>query len=270
MCAPRLARGPFPGDAPGVASPAAGQAFTRSGQAGLGATGGCLRPPGAADEWALGRERWEGGKGLCWLRGRRSSGTSRDWGHTHLRGRRPPGAPCGQRGLGGARAASASPGPGAPAAAAATRPQLPAQRIGAAAGGPRRRGGARGAGRAAAPGPGFPLASSPRAPQHRCGPARPRARPLPVPGPADRVSRCGPWRIRRRRPIAGAALAPSAPPARTLLPQPRRLPSICSPPDIYGVPATRRCFAGHGGEARGEAKAAPTPLACKQRFADCG
>lgn len=270
MCAPRLARGPFPGDAPGVASPAAGQASTRSGQAHselpVGVCGPRERP--MRGPWAGGGGG--AGKGLCWLRGRRSSGTSRDWGHTHLRGRRPPGAPCGRRGLGGARAASASPGPGAPAAAAATRPQLPAQRIGAAAGGPRRRGGARGAGRAAAPGPGFPLASSPRAPQHRCGPARPRARPLPVPGPADRVSRCGPLRIRRRRPIAGAALAPSAPPARTLLPQPRRLPSVCSPPDIYGVPATRRCFAGHGGEARGEAKAAPTPLACKQRFADCG
>lgn len=129
-----------------------------------------------------------GGRGCGPLRGRRSSWAPGGWGRTHLPGWRPPGAPCGRQGLGGAHAAASSPGPGAPAAAAATRPRLPAQRIGAAAGGPRRRGGARGAGRAAAPGPCYltpPPRSPSLAPQHRCGPAPPRARPLPAPAPED-------------------------------------------------------------------------------------
>lgn len=196
------------------------------------------------------------------------------WGRTHLPGRRPPGAPCGRRGLGGARAAAASPSPGAPAAAAATRPQLPAQRIGAAAGGPRRQGGARGAGRAAAPGPGFPQHPPPGAPQHRCGPAPPRARPLPAQAPrttspAD-LRGCAPPGIRRRPPIPGTALAPSAPPARSLLPQPRQLPSICSPPDICGVLATcRRLVGGWRGGTEEQRRRRPTPLSAKQRMADC-
>lgn len=75
-------------------------------------------------------------------------------------------------------AAAAGAGPGAPTALATTGSWLREQRIGAAAKGPRRLGGARGAGRAAASGAGpLPIPSSQ---QHRCGPALFLGRPLPT------------------------------------------------------------------------------------------
>lgn len=83
------------------------------------------------------------------------------------------------RPMGSARGVSSGgDSPGAPTALVTTGSGLRAQRIGAAAKGPRRRGGARGAGRAAASGAApLPISSSQ---QHRCSPALLLARPLPT------------------------------------------------------------------------------------------
>lgn len=131
-------------------------------------------PPGAADPRAR-RRNGPGRKGWA----RRSSGAPAGRG-PHL----PPGpAPSGA-----SMRPAASPGQGTPAAAAATRPRLPAQRIGPQPGG-RGGGGEEPAGRGAQllRGPGLPIL--PAAPQHRCGAAPARARPLPsraLPTPAPR------------------------------------------------------------------------------------
>ena len=249
-CAPRPARGPFRAVPPLVFPGAAHEAPpTSARRRGTRSCRWVFTAPGR------GRCVGPGGRGCGPLRGRRSSWAPGGWGRTHLPGWRPPGAPCGRQGLGGARAAASSPGPGAPAAAAATRPRLPAQRIGAAAGGPRRRGGARGAGRAAAPGPcsSPPTPPPPRslsqAPQHRCGPAPPRARPLPAPAPEDPLPRGGYPLLQTHPDLAASPNAGPAPaaPARALIQQPRRLPSVCSPPQICGPPTKCRRSAGYGG-----------------------
>lgn len=122
-----------------------------------------LQAPGAAGQWQR--------KGLRFV--------ARFWGPGSDS---PPGpAPSGDsmRPMGSARGVgSGGDSLGAPIALMTTGSRLRAQRIGAAAKGPRRRGGARGAGRAAASGAApLPISSSQ---QHRCSPALLLARPLPT------------------------------------------------------------------------------------------
>lgn len=126
--------------------------------------------PGAADGLRGPQARkmsGHGRRGCGSLRGRCSSGTPGGLG---------PHSPPGPAPSGASMQPAASPGRGDPAAAAATRPWIPAQRIGQQPGG--RGGGEEPAGRGAQllRGPGLPIL--PAAPQHRCGPAPVRARPL--------------------------------------------------------------------------------------------
>lgn len=126
--------------------------------------------PGAADDLrgpGARRMSGHGRRGCGSLRGRRSSGTPGGLG---------PHSPPGPAPSGASMQPAASPGRGDPVAAAATRPWIPAQRIGQQPGG--RGGGEEPAGRGAQllRGPGLPIL--PAAPQHRCGPAPVRARPL--------------------------------------------------------------------------------------------
>lgn len=229
----------------------------------------------------MGRGRAAGGSGCGWLRGRRSSGTPGDLGPHSPPGPAPSGGsmrPAGSgRGAGGGgvtqpgRPCSCG-GDSAPAPGAAHR----GSSRGAAAAGRSPRGGARSCSGARVPPSILPPeprstgAAPPRAARALCRP-RPRGPPLPPTSrAAHRTPPPPPPGIRRRPPNPGTALALSAPPARSLLPQPRQLRSICSPPDICGVPATCRRLVGRWrGGTEEQQRRRPTPLSAKQRMADC-